>query len=679
VGLFTIKCTSCGDRIRRGSKFCPHCGAAAPNTTKPCPGCGNPVKAGSKFCPACGRSTAKASPVAGSSETTRHWTRPPGDFAVRIDTNLAEWRGKHLVVEHGTRALIFQEGVFKGEVGEGRYSGDDLPGRLKPLSSQGPIVAVVVDAGDVPIDLENDGLRSSDGFELGMRSRLVLRIKDPEALYVNLMKGRPVLRISDPDGKDDVEGQLADEMQVALRSLAATYTADALFGQLAVRGELETRLRDALSTSLGRLGLELVQIRFLDFEGQRYAELRQKRAEVGIGAIEGQIEIDRARQDQAFAKTRAQDEVAAMEAGVGVTADRARLNKRLREVLTQDKIDTFRSAAEFEAFVRQTEHELGLKAVIRGDEMERLRERFEFERNREGLLRRIEIAGIVGDHVRAEAWTALQAEERERDERQTRDLRRQLELATSDVDARRIRLEIERLDHAERLRQAEAELVFGGIEHREQMRRAAAEEDLRQKKTAAGLDQLRQVKQMEAEEDRLAQELEHRRLTSRSQASIAALLSMADADSKEKLLELERLRIQEKMTPEQMLAEAARTNPEAARALAQKFQAEGLITAKAAAERIQLLEKQIAEQRQMTDGYADRMERIMGKALDQMGQVATTRARPIETSQTVVTPGSPGARTVVINPPGAATAVCAACGTTIEAGVAFCPECGVKQ
>ena len=112
------------------------------------------------------------------------------------------------------------------------------------------------------------------------------------------------------------------------------------------------------------------------------------------------------------------------------------------------------------------------------------------------------------------------------------------------------------------------ELDFGRVEHQELLRRAEAEEELRLKKARSGIDMLRQVKQMEAEEDLLEQQIEEKRLVSRSQASIAALLSMADAESKEKLIEFERIRVQEGCAR----ADAGRgrqgTNPEAAQALA---------------------------------------------------------------------------------------------------------------
>ncbi len=45
-------CTSCGQPMPEGAKFCPHCGAK--QTAAGCPGCGKPVPEGAKFCPNCG-------------------------------------------------------------------------------------------------------------------------------------------------------------------------------------------------------------------------------------------------------------------------------------------------------------------------------------------------------------------------------------------------------------------------------------------------------------------------------------------------------------------------------------------------------------------------------------------------------------------------------------------------
>ena len=611
MGLFTNRCVNpeCGHRVRKGSQFCPLCGVSSPKGLTKCGSCGSEVGTISKFCWKCG---ADLSRVAKPFVLDDRWARRTGDVAVRIDDqDIKGWLTKPLYIEHGTRALLFQKGVYKGELGEGRY---DMGGFLKRLNhflvDQATSV-VLVDAGDVVVDIENGDLWTADQTELGTVERLVLRICDPEAMFVNLFKGRNRI------GLEDLEAEVAGEVQMLLSGIVRQYEANVLFTDLGIRTRIEEQLRETVAATLKRLGLELVQLRFIRFWGEAYEALRRER---------GELRVEEQKAD--------------------LTIQRTRLGQRLRENLTQDRMDAFKSEKDFEAFVRQTEHEMGLKGVIRQDEMDRLKQRFQFERDREGILRRIEIEGIASDERREQAWKELLAEERQRDEGHRRDLERQLETAKSEADKRKIGLEVERLEHAEDVRQAEE-----------------------------GIRLLRQVKDVEHEEAVRKQELEAKTLEARSRATAEALLSIVDGPAADRLVNLENLRRQQQMTPDQILALAAQASPEAARALAKKYETEGQMSA----ERIRMLEKQIADQRQMADDYANRMERLMQVALSQMGDVAGTRARPVEPRQTVVASGGIG-RPVVINPTGGEPAgQCKHCGSPLQGDGTFCPQCGKKQ
>jgi len=640
MGLFTTKCSACGERVRRGLKFCPHCGVAGAATIS-CRSCGQSLKVGLKFCSHCGAKTEVDSTIAND-----RWARQPGDFAVRIDASAVPvntwWRDRQLTVEHGTRAMIFQAGQFKGEVPEGRYDMGGFVQRLNHFMVDQGMVAILVDAGDVTLDLENGGFRTADGFDVNTRSRLVLRATDPDALFVNMMKGKSLVKVSDPGGKNDLESELADEVQMVLAAIVSRYRADALFDSLPRRDELESQLRAAISVTLSRLGLTLIQLRFIGFEGEAYAKFAKRRSNLQVAEAEGQVELDENRLKNRLRQTGERENLAVAQADADLEGDRAKLNSRLRALLTQDRLDTFKNETDFQQFVRQTEHELGLKDVVRDNELTALTERFAVDRDRERLLRRIEAEGIADAARHESEWKQLVADERVHDEKQTRILRRQLDEMRGNLDRRKIELEIERLDHAEELRRQEVE------------------SDLRQKQRHADIDALRQVKQMEGDEDRLEQELEAKKLAARSQASTAALLSIADGPVAEQLIALEKVRSQEKMSPEQLLALAAQTNPEAAKALAGRYAAEGVISS----QRAELLERQLADQKNMTGDYADRMERLMQTALGQMGQVATSRAQPVEPRQTVIN-----------NAPSAAKR-CRACAAEVSRTEAFCGQCG---
>jgi hypothetical protein len=647
MGLFNTKCATCGGGVPAGSKFCPQCGAGSPGGRVACGHCGTLVKADAKFCLNCGTRTAAA--PAGDLADNR-WVRRPGEFARRVDAAAVDvntwWKGRELTVEHGTRALVFQAGAFRGEVGPGRYDMGGFLAKLNHFMVDQGMVAILVDAGDVPVDLAADGLRTADGFDVAARARVVMRVQNPEAFFVNRMKGRArVLAQPDPAGGpgdgDDVRSALAGEARMAMAAIVARYPAEALAADPAVRGQIEGALRDALGVTFYRLGLELVQLRFIDFDGERYRQVARRRADLGAAEVEGGIEAQAARDAGRRGHARARDQLTTDRAAADVRADRGQLNRRLRELLTQERMDQFKGEADFEQFVQQAQHEMGMSGVVRGQEMARLKERFQVDRDRESLLRRIEIEGVTNDAKREQLWQELASDERIQDELDRRRLQRELESARSELDRRKISLEMERLAHAERLRQADVEA------------------DLEQKKAASGVETLRRVKEMEAEEDRRAVELEQQRLASRGPASAAALLSIVNGPAADKILELERLRAREKMSPEQMLAMAATASPDAAAALASRYAADG----KGSAVGADLLAQQLKDARETAAEHAGRMERLMGTAMQEMGQVATSRARPAD--QQPATAARP-------------IGSCARCGSSLNLHDVFCNRCGQK-
>lgn len=322
---------------------------------------------------------------------------------------------------------------------------------------------------------------------------------------------------------------------------------------------------------------------------------------------------------------------------------------RLREVLTDDKLGKFK----FDEIVRQAEHDLGLKQVIRADEMARLAERFSFERNREGVVRRIEVAGIENDHAREQAWKELDARERQADETHRHDLQRQLAVAQGELDQRKIRVELERLDHAERLRQREERARSETVVRKTRLEAERAEHDEKVRRTEAALGLQKQLWANEAD-------AEERQLRSRAGADVAALLSVVGGSEAQRILELEKLRIRKGMTAEQMLAMAAEASPEAAAALRIRYSQD------AAKERLE-------EQQRSSDTHADRMATLMGTAMNQMGNVATAKADSSGTKPTIVTGvGQP----TVIGVSSLAPALCKFCGAVVGPSQSFCGVCG---
>ena len=406
MGIFSDPCPKCGNRVRKGSRFCPKCGESAPRGLTKCGKCGAEVRTSSVYCWKCG---CKLDEMAKPMILEDRWARSGDDFAVRIDNQIVKgWLAKPLIVEHGTRALLFQNGRYKGELPEGRHDMGGFLSRLNHFMVEQNASVVLMDAGDVSLDLESTDLWTADQYEASASAQFILRVKDADAMFGNLFKGSNQVRL------DDLRAELASEVKMTLLTVMNKYNAADLFTEGDLRNQIEGLLQETLTRTLGELGLEMVQLRSVQFSCPAFEKRRKDTADVRI------------REDE-----------------VDVSEQRAALNRRLREILTQDKMDSFKTEKDFENFVRQTEHELKIKDVIRDDEMERLKERFKFERDREAVLRRIEIWGIENDAKRKEAWDALTVEEDAKDERHKREIDRKMQAAKTDVEVQRLKIDLD--------------------------------------------------------------------------------------------------------------------------------------------------------------------------------------------------------------------------------------------
>lgn len=139
-----MKCQNCQNEINDSAKFCKFCGSQVTNaanavkiTIAPtCPECGNPVAEGAKFCRSCGAKLPFAigtqyetpqdpqmEPV-NDGELSNYvtWTILPGQLAARIDEKtLAIGKYRGVYVTPGTKALFFEDGKFVASLDGGKY------------------------------------------------------------------------------------------------------------------------------------------------------------------------------------------------------------------------------------------------------------------------------------------------------------------------------------------------------------------------------------------------------------------------------------------------------------------------------------------------------------------------------------------------------------------------------
>lgn len=140
-------CSKCGNEVAEGKKFCGKCGnpmgGAAPASAGGviCSKCGAPVTPGKKFCGKCGTPVVSTSSTGSgtaemdgkSAEMVQsagfiHWNILPGQLAVKIDEkDIMGYKDcKGFVVQDGTKAVFFADGVLAGELAGGKYPFKDM-------------------------------------------------------------------------------------------------------------------------------------------------------------------------------------------------------------------------------------------------------------------------------------------------------------------------------------------------------------------------------------------------------------------------------------------------------------------------------------------------------------------------------------------------------------------------
>jgi len=542
--------------VKKGATFCSQCGAPAPGGTNRCGRCGVQVGATSRFCWKCGVNLDEVAraPVVGN-----RWARTGNDFAAKIEPeDLKGLLSKGLVVEQGTKALLFQRGKFKGELPPGKHNVGGLLQRINTFDLATPSSVVLVDSGDVEIELAADGLFTRENQTVGVKCKLILRMEEPELFSENLLKGRSNLKVG------DIESFLSAEAGNVLQSSLSSHSIKELYGNEQLKKEIEQDIQQGLGATLERNGLAVVQLRFLDFQGPAYDVIRREKGEVFIE-----------------------------EEKADLAEQRRKLNQRVRETLTQDKMAEFKTEKDFGDFLRQTEHELGLKDVIRQQEMDDLKRIYQEglddrQLARQQMFERMELEFELEQEVKKRAFKRNQRIE----------------------DVR--------------------------VELQEEKDKRLQEMDLDWQEGLKGIEMLKAVKGVKHEGEKRKLELEKERLQSRAAATTEALISIVDGPQADRLVELEKLRAKEKMTPEQILALVAEASPEAAKTLAEKYKGETQISGA----RLKDLQERLAEQKETAEKTADRIERITERAMREMGQVAESKARSGQPSQTIVASGA---------------------------------------
>jgi hypothetical protein len=623
------KCLSCGGRYWRGSKFCPQCGTSSPASAIVCPKCQAQVKAHSTFCRHCGEDLTK---IATWRKETADLDAAERDteFARRIElAKMGDSLATGLVVEPGTQALVFQGGRLAATLSEGSYDVRRPPEKIDMAT---PATAILIDAGDVSVMVPYDGLRTKEDLAFNATFKMLVRLSDAQALFVNLMHRRSTL------SREDLTGLVRDETTNALQQSVRAVSAKDLPDS---RERIEKDLRDAAGPLLARAGLELVHLQTVALEAGPYDAVRDARGETFVQE-ELQAEGER----------------------------RAALNRRIRETLTREQMSRIASRKELQDFLRQQEHELGLRGVIRKAEMEELERTYDdqhkdAETTRRHLLEKLELEHeLVMERTRRAG---------------------QGEAMDGEIDLRRKALAARQ---QEEWAQALHKQKLGDVGRQEHEADRASRLRMIREKTKLGEEARRQKIDLDHEEQtrRLQEKRQGEEITQdmadrQARREMDHLRVLSEVDQARLAADLRRTEALKGFSEDQIVALMAEKSPHVAAALAERYKAQAHAQVAMNAETKALYERLLTSK----ESEADRQERFAERALESVeraGSSAVDRERRhAEDVQRMAAQSADRVADVASAKAGAPGAPglprgCPKCRAAVPAGARFCENCG---
>lgn len=364
----------CNTVVRKAARFCNTCGSAAPKGWWTCPHCKKRVGNDSEYCWNC---NAKLHPESRVDIAGGVWDKDAAVFAQRFELgDINKMLKKGLQVQAGSLALLLDGGKYKGRLDAGVHNPDSLARAINHFGTPPPRSAVLVDAGDVILPVRVEELRSSEGMPLEFYGEIILRFNPKQAQTFLENRLKDGLRLTYEDLSDLLQG----DIRHAVDSLCATSTIDDLVRDPERRIRLQDEMASTLKVTLERSGLCLVHISSAEFCGDEYEALQEKRGDVEQKRRE--VEYD----------------------------------QQLREALSKDAMDTFKSEQDVKDYQEMLAHEYQISSLQREREEEVLVRGWKHRDQLEDLRKEMEGRKVQDDYERgkqvSDAETAAEARDK---------------------------------------------------------------------------------------------------------------------------------------------------------------------------------------------------------------------------------------------------------------------------
>jgi hypothetical protein len=465
------------------------------------------------------------------------WKVSVDDFAARIQIPDLEgyffkWipKGRQLVIEPGSRAIVIDHGVMIGEVPAGAYTLESFTERLE-FWQERQVTVILTRCEETVFQLVLKDLPAAEGLCGSLEILWALQLADPVPFLENLFGARETL------SRTELEKHLRPLVTQGLYAACGRTSIDQLVSP-EIGSLLSEQLDSYLSVRLQRYGLKFVGLQSARMECPELARHQERAGKNWLAARETQL-LRAARQ---VGDERLQERL-------DLVQERVPVRRALMDALLSDKFAKIESAEEFRKQVeaidkdrllrkeekdnlvagymaRQQdrdaarEHALAVLEIDRERELGELKSQIDYAVQEKSLTQEIELTRLNQtkeslvwrqelerereaavhhrqlrqDKVQSHWNEVLQARELKRDDswkelahrRRMEDVETELALVRTDR-ARRVSL----LESETKTRLAAEQLQF-------EQQRAVWELDLREKKSASQLERLARIQEMNA-------------------------------------------------------------------------------------------------------------------------------------------------------------------------------------
>ena len=341
-------------------------------------------------------------------------------FARRIQVDdAAGFFTKGLVIEPGTRGLIVEDGVFRGEVPPGSYELKSFAEQLEFWSrKQATVILTRMEDlrlsetfPDTGRDKGDPGFPTTENLFVEVKLELTVQVADVPGFLHNYMGARDVITVD----------QLRDDLRPLIHR--AFWSA---IGRLSIRDlggpdvvdDLTGSVNESLRPSLDRYGLHFVEIQTVSIRHEKFDEQRKRQGEIwlhgeglqdqqGLDSLYAEEELQRIRNLERDNELELLAYEVESDKGVSVIASKKRriaILNEIRDATQQGQMDRLASRDEMKRFLLDRD----TAKVLRQEEWDEVVEAYSQNKEDRALARQQTLDTL--DLMRSQEISELKAE-----------------------------------------------------------------------------------------------------------------------------------------------------------------------------------------------------------------------------------------------------------------------------